>query len=97
MADQLANHGGLTKAPAPQSAPGVSDTRGDLLSQIQQGVKLKKAGASEGRPVPAKAPADEGLTSLLASALTDFRKGNMVSSSEDEDGDDDADDWTDSD
>ena len=96
MADQLANHGGLSKAPPPQPAGGGGG-KGDLLSQIRNpGFSLRKVDHDEVRATSVK-QTESGLTSLLAGALEDMRK-NGVGDSEDSGGNsDDSEEWSESD
>jgi len=91
----LQNHGGLKKAPPPSvgGGGGGGGGRGDLLSQIAQGVKLKSVDPNEVRVSSVK-KGEGGLTDLLSEALNNFRENVAVSSDEEEEEDDDSD-WSD--
>ena len=95
MADQLANHGGLNKAPPPQPASGGGG-EGDLLSQIRTGFALKKVDPNEVRATSVK-PSESGLHNLLAGALDDMRKNGVGDSDDSDDNSDDSEEWSESD
>ena len=93
--EEIRKGGALRHVSPERIQKSTSDSRGDLMDQIRQGVALKKVDSSnsELEPVVQTAP---GIAGMLQRALQERGNAMGMSSSEGEDsGDDDDDEWDD--
>ena len=103
LMDSIRSGGNLKKVETSSNTSGSSgggDSRGDLMSEIQKGIKLKPASTRESNPLaPNRSSGGGNVTDALAQALRDAlaSRGQALrpESSDDDSDDDNNDDWDD--
>lgn len=102
LMDSIRNGGNLKKVETSSNTSNSSggDTRGDLMSEIQKGIKLKPASTRESNPLaPNRSSGGGNVTDALAQALRDAlaSRGQALrpESSDSESYDNNDEDWDD--